>query len=98
MISLTTEHHRFGLACFGQQTPKGVSRWLLLCFISFVLTHWTYLTTGSSEQPDWGAVARLALNLFFADVVACSLWAEIERTRPLLHAMGLDIQLTPHEI
>ncbi|WP_197673258.1 transposase [Leptolyngbya sp. O-77] len=35
-----TIKHRFGLHRFAQQTLKGVYRWLMLCFLSFVLVHW----------------------------------------------------------
>jgi hypothetical protein len=35
--------YQFGLASFGQQKLLGVYRWLILSFISFVLTHWVYL-------------------------------------------------------
>jgi len=90
-----TTKHRFGLSRFGQQSLKGVYRWLLLCLISFLLAHWAYLSTGNSALPDWGAAARLALERFFAEVVVCTFWAEVVRTRPLLHAMGVDIQLVP---
>ena len=34
-----TAKYQFGLASFGQQTLLGVYRWLILSFISFVLTH-----------------------------------------------------------
>ena len=93
-----TSKHRFGLDRFGQQSLKGVYRWFVLCLISFMLAHWAYLSTGSSEQPDWKAATTLAVDTFLADVVVCNLLADIERTRPLLHSMGVDLQLIQLEI
>ncbi|GAB4379698.1 MAG: hypothetical protein Kow00121_34340 [Elainellaceae cyanobacterium] len=47
-----TIKHRFGLHRFGQQTLLGVYRWFVLCLVSFILAHWAYLSTGSSQLPD----------------------------------------------
>ena len=70
----------------------------MLCLISFMLAHWAYLSTGASEQPDWKAAATLAVDTFLTDVVVCNLLADIERTRPLLHSMGVDLQLIQLEL
>lgn len=78
-----TAKHRFGLHRFGQQTLLGVYRWLILCFISFMLAHWVYLSTKSSELPDWGASAALALKTLLPALVVCLLLIEVERTRSL---------------
>lgn len=88
-----TAKHRFGFHRFGQQTLLGVYRWLIVCLISFVLVHWVYLSTGSSQLPDWGASAALALNTLFPEVVVCLLLIDVERTRVLLQSIGLDLQL-----
>lgn len=88
-----TAKHRFGFHRFGQQTLLGVYRWLIVCLISFVLVHWVYLSTGSSQRPDWGALAALALNTLFPEVVLCLLLIDVERTRVLLQSIGLDLQL-----
>ncbi len=88
-----TVKHRFGCHRFGQQTLLGVYRWLLVCLISFVLTHWVYLSTGSSQLPDWGAASALALKTLRAEVVVCLLLLQVERTRLLLQSVGLDLQL-----
>ena len=58
-----------------------------------MLAHWAYLSTGASKQPDWKAAVTLALETFLADVVVCNLLADIERMRPLLHSIGVDLQL-----
>lgn len=88
-----TAKHRFGFHRFGQQTLLGVYRWLIVCLISFVLAHWAYLSTGSSQLPDWGASAALALNTLFPEVVVSLLLIDVERTRVLLRSIGLDLQL-----
>jgi hypothetical protein len=86
--------HRFGLHRFGQGTLLGVYRWLVLSLIAFTLTHWTYLSTHPSQLPDWGACAHLALQTLLPEVVVSLLLLEVERTRPLLKAFGLELQLT----
>jgi hypothetical protein len=89
-----TSKHRFGLHRFGQNTLLGVYRWLVLSLIAFILAHWAYLSTAPSELPDWGACANLALQTLFPEVVVSLLLLEVERTRPLLKAFGLELQLT----
>lgn len=79
---------------FGQGTLLGVYRWLVLSLIAFTLAHWTYLSTHPSLLPDWGACAHLALQTLLPEVVVSLLLLEVERTRPLLKAFGLELQLT----
>lgn len=57
-----TAKHRFGLHRFGQGTLLGVYRWLVLSLISYILAHWTYLSTAptSTNLPDWGQAAEIA--------------------------------------
>ncbi|QYO68555.1 transposase [Leptolyngbya sp. 7M] len=88
-----TIKHRFGLHCFGQQTLLGVYRWFVLCLVSFILAHWTYLSTGSALLPDWKQSATSALQLLLPDVAICLLLSQIERSRSLLQSRGLDLQL-----
>ena len=89
-----TGKHRFGLHRFGQGTLLGVYRWLVLSLIAFILAHWAYLSTNPSELPDWGGCAYLALQTLLPEVVVSLLLLEVERTRPLLKAFGLELQLT----
>jgi hypothetical protein len=89
-----TGKHRFGLHRFGQGTLLGVYRWLVLSLIAFILAHWAYLSTNPSQLPDWGACAHLALQSLLPQVVVSLLLLEVERTRPLLRAFGLSLQLT----
>ncbi len=79
---------------FGRGTLLGVYRWLVLSLIAFTLAHWTYLSTHPSELPDWGSCAHLALQTLLPEVVVSLLLLEVERTRPLLKAFGLELQLT----
>ncbi len=88
-----TIKHRFGLHRFAQQTLRGVYRWLILCFICFLLVHWVYLHTGSSALPDWGASAALALKILLPDVLLCLLLLQVEQSRSLLQSAGFDLQL-----
>jgi hypothetical protein len=88
-----TVKHRFGLHRFGQQTLLGVYRWFTLCLISFMLAHWVYLSTASTELPAWGEVAALARKKLLPEVVMCLLLINVEQSRSLLQAVGLDLQL-----
>ncbi len=47
--------------------------------------------TGS---PNWGESAYLALQTLLPEVVVSLLLLEVKRTRPLLKAFGLELQLT----
>ncbi len=89
-----TSKHRFGLHRFGQGTLLAVYRWLVLSLIAFTLAHWAYLSTNPSKLPDWGACADLALQTLLPEVVVFLLLLEVERTRPLLRAFGLELHLT----
>jgi hypothetical protein len=57
-----TAKHRFGLHRFGQGTLLGVYRWLVLSLIAYILAHWAYLSSGTTDLPDWGQAAQLALQ------------------------------------
>jgi len=89
-----TAKHRFGLHRFGQGTQKGVFRWLVLSLIAYLLTHWTYLSTGGDTLPDWGESAQLALETFFPQLVLLLLLIQIQRLQPLARSHGLDIQVS----
>jgi hypothetical protein len=93
-----TVKHRFGLHCFGQQTLLGVYRWLVLSLISFLLAHWMHGSTGASAPPDWGEAAALALATLFPAVLVTQVLLDLERRRPLLHALGFDLQLVEMQI
>jgi hypothetical protein len=89
-----TAKYRFGLASFGQQTLLGVYRWLILSFISFVLTHWIYLSSNVSLPPEWRQVCELALQ----QILVSSLLVAIERQREFLRSQGLALVLVSIKI
>lgn len=88
-----TAKHRFGLHRFGQGTRLGVYRWLVLCLIAYLLAHWAYLTTASSDLPDWGQAAQLALEVLLPQLVLFLLLWQIQRLQPLARSLGFDIQI-----
>lgn len=53
-----TMKSRFGLDQFGQRTPRGAYRFLVLGLFAYLLTWWTAVPAGQFEEPDWGPVAH----------------------------------------
>ena len=88
-----TAKYQFGLASFGQQTLLGVYRWLILSFISFVLTHWVYLSFSAGNLPNWKAAALLTLQQLLPKTAVSLLLIEIARNRELLASQGLALEL-----
>lgn len=88
-----TAKHQFGLASFGQQTLLGVYRWLILCLISFLLTHWVYLSLRRDNLPDWKEAALLTLQQLLPKSAVSLLLIEIENKRELLASQGLPLEL-----
>ena len=88
-----TAKYQFGLASFGQQTLLGVYRWLILCLISFVLTHWVYLSFRQDNLPDWKEAALLTLQQLLPKSAVSLLLIEIESKRELLASQGLALEL-----
>jgi hypothetical protein len=93
-----TAKYRFELASFGQQTLLGVYRWLILSFISFVLTHWVYLSSNPANPPEWRKASELTLQLLMPQIVVSSLLIEIERQREFLLSQGLALELVSIKI
>lgn len=89
-----TAKHRFGLHRFGQGTLLGVYRWLLLSLIAYILAHWAYLSIQSTDLPDWGQAAQIALQTILPELLVCFLLLDLERMRPLALSQGIDIQIT----
>lgn len=89
-----TAKHRFGLDCFGQGTKLGIYRRFVLSLVAYLLAHWAYLSTASTDLPDWGQAARLALEALLPQLVLFLLLLEIQRLQPLAQTHGLDIQIT----
>jgi hypothetical protein len=90
-----TAKYQFGLASFGQQTLLGVYRWLILSFISFILTHWVYLSLKQSNLPNWKEAALLALQQLLPVIAINLLLIEIETKRELLASQGMALELVP---
>ena len=88
-----TAKYQFGLASFGQQTLLGVYRWLILCLISFVLTHWVFLSLRRDNLPDWKEAALLTLQQLLPESAVSLLLIEIESKRELLASQGLTFEL-----
>jgi hypothetical protein len=89
-----TAKYRFGLHRFGQQTLKGLYRWLVLSLSAFILAHWGYLSTNQKELPDWAEAATVVLEACLCEIVAALLIQEVEQKRVLLQKQGWDIQIT----
>jgi hypothetical protein len=88
-----TAKYQFGLASFGQQTLLGVYRWLILSLISFVLTHWVYLSSSCANLPEWKEATLLTLELLMPKTAVSLLLIEIESKRELLASQGLAVEL-----
>jgi Transposase DDE domain len=88
-----TAKYQFGLASFGQQTLVGVYRWLILSFISFILTHWVYLSLNLADLPDWQQAALLTLQHLLPAIAVNLLLIDIDNKRELLAFQGLKLVL-----
>ena len=93
-VGLKLALHRFGLHRFGQGTLLGVYRWLVLSLIAYILAHWAYLSTQSTDLPDWGQAAQIALQAIFPQLLVFLLLLDLERMRPLALSHGIDIQIS----
>ena len=93
-----TAKYQFGLASFGQQTLLGVYRWLILSLISFVLTHWVYLSCRLANLPNWQEAAFLTLQQLLTAIAISLLLIEVESKRDLLAAQGLALELVSIQI
>lgn len=93
-----TAKYQFGLASFGQQTLLGVYRWLILSLISFVLTHWIYLSLNCANLPDWKEAALLTLQQLLPAMAIRLLLIEVDSKRDLLASQGLALELVSLQI
>jgi len=89
-----TAKHRFGLHRFGQGTLLGVYRWLLLSLIAYILAHWAYLSTASTDLPDWGIAAQIAFQAIFPKLLLLLFLLDLERMRPIALSHGIDIHIS----
>jgi hypothetical protein len=58
-----------------------------------MLTHWVYLSTGAKPGLIGETSAALALQQLLPKVFMCLLLLNVEQSRSLLQAVGLDLQL-----
>lgn len=89
-----TAKHRFGLHRFGQGIMLGMYRWLILSLTTYLIAHWTYLSTQLPLPPDWGQAAQTALESIFPQIVVSLLLHDIERLSLLALSCGFDIHFS----
>jgi hypothetical protein len=85
--------HRFGFHRFGQATLLGVYRWIVVSLIAYFLTHWACLWSGHTHLPDWGKMARLALETLLPNVLIQSLLLLINRYHDLARSLGIHLSI-----
>lgn len=88
-----TLKHGFSLDRFGQKTLLGVYRWLILSFVSYLLSYWVYLHLGNYDNLDWVYSAQQALILLLPHIFLLSLLNQLETVRPWLNDRGFDFSL-----
>ena len=88
-----TVKHCFSLHRFGQKTLLGVYRWLILSFVSYLLSYWVYLHLGDYDNLDWFSSAQNALILLLPHVLLLSLLTQLETVIPWLNDIGFDFCL-----
>jgi len=88
-----TVKHCFSLHKFGQKTLLGVCRWLILSFISYLLSYWVSLYLEYSDNLDWFYSAQQALILLLPHILLLSLLNQLEAVRPWLNELGFDFSL-----
>ena len=88
-----TVKHCFSLHRFGQKTWLGVYRWLILSFVSYLLSYWVYLHLGDYDNLDWFSSAKQALIILLPHILLLSLLNQLETVRPWLNELGFDFSL-----
>ncbi|MBD2122323.1 transposase [Trichocoleus sp. FACHB-262] len=88
-----TAKHCFGPHRFGQQTLKGLYRWLILSLSAFILAHWGYLSMNTKMLPDWAEAATVVLEACLPEIVVALLLQEVEQKRLLLQKQGWEVQI-----
>lgn len=88
-----TVKHCFSIHRFGQKTLLGVYRWLILSFVSYLLSYWVYLHLGDYDNLDWFNSAQQALILLLPHILLLSLLNQLETVIPWLNELGFDFCL-----
>ena len=89
-----TLKHRFGWADFGQGTQLGMYRWWVLCWISFLLAHWHFLSSGE-RVLNWEKAAQQAREKLFPEEVFEYFLTDVEQIRDLAAQLGWQITISP---
>jgi len=85
-----TQKFRFGMDQFGQRTPCGAWRFIMLSLLAFTLAFWQALVIVEDwERLDWGLVAQAAADELVPEVQAFEARRTLERLRPILEARGM---------
>jgi hypothetical protein len=83
--------HRFGLHRFGQSSPLGVYRWLVLVLIAFVLALCGLLIQQTAEEVDWAVAAQSIVRLLIPHIVIYSLLKALEPWRQEALELGIEL-------
>jgi hypothetical protein len=86
--------HCFGLHRFGQSSPVGVYRWLVLVLIAFVLALCGLLMQETAEEVDWAVAAQSIVRLLIPHIIIYSLLKELEPWRQKALELGIELPKT----
>ncbi len=67
---------------------------LVLSLIAYILAHWAYLSTATTDPPDWGQAAQLVLQAILPQSLMFLFLLDLERMRPLALSHGIYIQIS----
>ncbi len=81
---------RFGLGRFGQKSPVGVYRFLLLSFLAFLLSQLMEPLPPTGEDPDWGRWAEMAAIFLLLPLLHLALLIEREKLRRMAQELGVE--------
>ena len=85
-----TLKHRFGWAKFGASTKKGMYRWWIVCWLSFLLAHWQHLSSGE-QTLDWQKAAQQVRKDLFPQEVFDGFLADVEEMSEVAETLGYEI-------
>lgn len=85
-----TLKHRFGWAKFGAGTKKGMYRWWILCWLSFLLAHGQHLSSGE-QRLDWQKAAQQARKALFPQEVFDGFLSDVQDMEQVAAMLGYEI-------
>lgn len=80
---------RFSLHQFGQRTALGVTRFIFLSLLAYLLTHLHALQSMQTYLPDWRQLAQQVRRILIPDLCLIYILAEQARLKPHLDAYNL---------